>query len=102
MSDPEATQNGNGRSERESFRRTSQEGGEDAARWFEADAERDMENRNDSVMPMRETTINRHRKIRKRYKELLGTDTVMNIYYRLADEFCMSVDRIRQIIAMRK
>ena len=53
-------------------------------------------------MPMRETTINRHRKIRKRYKELLGTDTVMNIYYRLADEFCMSVDRIRQIIAMRK
>ena len=50
---------------------------------------------------MRETTIKRHRKIRKRYKELLGTDTVMNIYYRLGDEFCMSVDRIRQIIAMR-
>ena len=50
---------------------------------------------------MRETTIKRHRKIRKRYNELLGTDTVMNIYYRLADEFCMSVDRIRQIIAMR-
>ena len=48
---------------------------------------------------MRETTIKRHRKIRKRYKELLGTDTVMNIYYRLGDEFCMSVDRIRQIIA---
>ncbi len=53
-------------------------------------------------MPMRETTIKRHRKIRKRYKELLGTSSVMNIYYRLADEFCMSVDRIRQIIAMRK
>lgn len=52
-------------------------------------------------MPMmRETTIKRHRKIRKRYKELLGTDTVMNIYYRLSDEFCMSVDRIRQIIAI--
>lgn len=48
---------------------------------------------------MRETTIKRHSKIRKRYKELLGSDTVMNIYYRLADEFCMSVDRIRQIIA---
>ena len=50
---------------------------------------------------MHETTIKRHCKIRKRYKELLGTDTVMNLYYRLADEFCMSVDRIRQIIAMR-
>ena len=56
----------------------------------------------DSQRDMRETTIKRHRKIRKRYKELLGTDTVMNIYYRLGDEFCMSVDRIRQIIAIRK
>ena len=55
--------------------------------------------KNISIMATRETTIKRHRKIRKRYKELLGSDTVMNIYYRLADEFCMSVDRIRQIIA---
>jgi hypothetical protein len=51
---------------------------------------------------MRETTIKRHCKIRQRYKELLGTDSVMNIYYSIGDEFCMSVDRVRQIIAMRK
>lgn len=51
---------------------------------------------------MRETTIKRYRKIRKRYKELLGTDRVMKIYYLLADEFCMSVDRIRQIIAIHQ
>ena len=49
---------------------------------------------------MRETTKKRYKRIYKRYQELLGTDSVMNIYYRLADEFDMSVDRIRQIIAM--
>ena len=47
---------------------------------------------------MRETTKKRYKRIYARYKELLGTDTVMNVYYRLADEFDMSLDRIRQII----
>ena len=51
---------------------------------------------------MRETTRRRYTRIHKRYLELLGTDTVMHIYYRLADEFDMSVDRIRQIIAMQR
>ena len=49
---------------------------------------------------MRETTKKRYKRIYKRYQELLGTDSVMNIYYKIADEFDMSVDRIRQIIAM--
>lgn len=47
---------------------------------------------------MRETTMRRYKRIHKRYKELLGTTTVMNIYYQLADEFAMSIERIRQII----
>ena len=47
---------------------------------------------------MRETTIKKYKRIYKRYKELLGSNTVMNIYYQLADEFAMSVERIRQII----
>ena len=51
---------------------------------------------------MRETTRRRYTRIHKRYLELLGTDIVMHIYYRLADEFDMSVDRIRQIIAMQR
>lgn len=49
---------------------------------------------------MRETTKKRYKRIYKRYQELLGTDTVMNIYYKLADELGMSIDRIRQIIAI--
>lgn len=49
---------------------------------------------------MRETTKKRYKRIYKRYKEVVGTDTVMNIYYRLADEFGMSVERIRQIITI--
>ena len=49
---------------------------------------------------MRETTKKRYERIYARYKEMLGTDSVMNIYYRLADDFDMSVDRIRQIIAL--
>jgi len=47
---------------------------------------------------MRETTIKKYKRIYKRYKELLGSNTVMNIYYQLADEFAMSIERIRQII----
>jgi hypothetical protein len=49
LSGEETTKNGNGRSEGKSFRGTSQEGGEDASRWFEVDTERDVENRNESV-----------------------------------------------------
>ena len=51
---------------------------------------------------MRETTRKRYQRIYKRYKEVVGTDTVMNIYYRLADEFDMSLERIRQIIALMR
>lgn len=51
---------------------------------------------------MRETTRKKYRRIYKRYKELLGTTMVMNIYYQLADEFAMSVERIRQIIALKR
>ena len=51
---------------------------------------------------MRETTKKRYKRIYKRYKELLGTDTVMHLYYRLADEFDLSIERIRQIIAISK
>ena len=49
---------------------------------------------------MRESTERRYRRIFRRYHEIVGSDTVMNVYYRLADEFDMSVDRIRQIIAI--
>ena len=52
------------------------------------------------MKPIRETTRKRYKRIYKRYQELLGTDTVMNIYYKLADELGMSIDRIRQIIAI--
>ncbi len=51
---------------------------------------------------MRLTTQRRYLHIRERYKQLLGTDTVMHIYYRMADEFDMSVERIRQIIALTR
>jgi hypothetical protein len=54
------------------------------------------------VMPMRENTKRKYKKIWKRYGELLGAAKVMDIYYQLADEFDMSVERIRQIIAIRK
>lgn len=53
------------------------------------------------VMPMRENTKRKYNRIWKRYGELLGTSKVMDIYYQLADEFDMSVDRIRQIIAIK-
>lgn len=49
---------------------------------------------------MRETTKKRYQRIYKRYQELLGTSSVMNIYYKIADEKGMSIDRIRQIIAI--
>lgn len=50
---------------------------------------------------MRENTKRKYEKIWKRYGELLGVPKVMDIYYQLADEFDMSVDRIRQIIAIK-
>lgn len=49
---------------------------------------------------MRENTLRRYRRIRSRYKQLLGTGSVMHIYYQLADEFDLSMERIRQIIAL--
>ena len=51
---------------------------------------------------MRETTRRKYKRIYKRYKELLGASSVMGIYYSLADEFDMSVERIRQIIALMR
>lgn len=54
------------------------------------------------VKCMRETTRRRYRRIYKRYKELLGRGAVMEIYYRLGDEFDMSMERIRQIIALMR
>lgn len=51
---------------------------------------------------MRETTRRRYLHIFNRYKQLLGTGTVMHIYYCLADEFDMSTERIRQIIALMR
>lgn len=49
---------------------------------------------------MRETTKRRYRKIRKRFNELLGTDKLMCIYLQLAEEFDLSDERIRQILAL--
>ena len=49
---------------------------------------------------MRETTKRRYRKIRKRFNELLGTGKLMCIYLQLAEEFDLSDERIRQIVAM--
>ena len=51
---------------------------------------------------MRENTLRRYRRIRSRYKQLLGAGSVMHIYYQLADEFDLSMERIRQIIALTK
>ena len=51
---------------------------------------------------MRENTVKRYNKIRKRYKELLGSGPVMHLYYQLADEFDMSMERVRQIIALTR
>ena len=51
---------------------------------------------------MRETTKRRYTRIHNRFRQLLGTTNVMSIYYQLADEFDMSVERIRQIIALQK
>lgn len=52
-------------------------------------------------MLMRENTKRKYNRIWKRYGELPGTSKVMDIYYQLADEFDMSVDRIRQIISIK-
>lgn len=52
-------------------------------------------------MLMRENTKRKYNRIWKRYGELPWTSKVMDIYYQLADEFDMSVDRIRQIIAIK-
>lgn len=49
---------------------------------------------------MRETTKRRYKRIRERFNQLAGTDGVMNLYYQVASEFDMSVERIRQIIAL--
>lgn len=49
---------------------------------------------------MRETTKRRYRKIRKRFNELLGTGKLMCIYLQLAEEFDLSDERIRQILAL--
>ena len=49
---------------------------------------------------MRETTKRRYRKIRKRFNELLGTGKLMCIYLQLAEEFDLSDESIRQIVAM--
>lgn len=53
-----------------------------------------------NIIIMRETTKRRYRKIRKRFNELLGTGKLMYIYLQLAEEFDLSDERIRQIVAM--
>ena len=50
---------------------------------------------------MRETTKRRYKRIRTRFNELLGSDKLMNIYARLEDEFDLSAERIRQILAKK-
>ena len=51
---------------------------------------------------MRENTKRKYERIWVRFNELTGNPRVMSIYYQLADEFDMSIERIRQIILMRK
>lgn len=51
---------------------------------------------------MRETTRRKYMRIRERFNQLAGTDSVMNLYYQIASEFDMSVERIRQIIAISR
>lgn len=51
---------------------------------------------------MRPTTQKRHRRIREAYKKIVGTMPAMHIYAHLAEEFDLSEERIRKILARKK
>lgn len=44
----------------------------------------------------------RNRNIIKDYKQLLGTCSVMDIYYKLSDKYYLEAETIRKIIAKRQ
>ena len=48
---------------------------------------------------MRPTTIKRHQLIRTEFNKLVGTMPVMHIYIRLGEQFGMSDETIRHILA---
>ena len=50
---------------------------------------------------MRPTTIKRHQLIRTEFNKLLGTLPVMDIYVRLGEQFGMSDETIRHILAKK-
>ena len=50
---------------------------------------------------MKASTIKRYKRIRLMFNELLGTMPVMHIYARLAEQFDLSEERIRKILAKK-
>ena len=50
---------------------------------------------------MRPTTIKRHQLIRTEFNKLVGTMPVMDIYVRLGEQFGMSDEWIRKILAKK-
>ena len=50
---------------------------------------------------MKPSTQKRYRVIRQAFNGLLGTMPVMHIYARLADQFDLSEERIRKILAKK-
>jgi len=50
---------------------------------------------------MRPTTIKRHAQIRKAFLKLIGTMPVMKIYVQLGEQFGMSDEWIRKILAKK-
>ncbi len=50
---------------------------------------------------MRPTTIERHKRIRRAFNELAGKMPAMRIYAHLGEQFCLSDERIRKILAKK-
>ena len=50
---------------------------------------------------MRPTTAKRYSRIRKAFGELAGTMPAMHIYARLAEQFDLSEERVRKILAKK-
>ena len=51
---------------------------------------------------MRPTTIQRHQRIRQEANKLLGTMPAMRLYIQLAEQFGLSDERIRKILAKKR
>ncbi len=51
---------------------------------------------------MRPTTLKRHNLIRQEANKLLGTMPAMRLYIQLAEQFGLSDERIRKILAKKR